>query len=139
MIRPSKARLPPAVRRAVVAHALRDRPRECCGLLVGRHGRVEFAVATANLASGQSRFEVDPTEHITLRRALRRLTPPLEIVGVYHSHPTGPAVPSAADIDEAWYPDWLHVIISLAGPRPVVGAFRIRRDLRAALTGRIAE
>jgi proteasome lid subunit RPN8/RPN11 len=122
-------RLPPVIRRAVIAHALRDRPRECCGLLVGRGGRVEFSVAMANVARGISRFEIDPAGHIALRRVLRSMTPPLEIVGVYHSHPRGPAVPSATDAAEAWYPEWLHVVVGLAGRRPEVGVFRIARSV----------
>jgi proteasome lid subunit RPN8/RPN11 len=109
----------------MVAHARRDAPNECCGLLVGGRGRVAFALPMAN---GDPRprtgFRIDPAEHIAARRVLRRLVPALEIVGVYHSHPAGSAVPSDRDIKEAHYPDWVWVIVG-AGGRSIRG-FQIK-------------
>jgi proteasome lid subunit RPN8/RPN11 len=115
-----------SVRDAIVAHARRDAPRECCGLLIGRGRRVDLALPMANVArSGRTRFQVDPAEHIAVRRVLRHVTPTLEIVGLYHSHPEGPAVPSARDIAEAHYPDWLFVVVGRGGR--TVRAYRIQR------------
>ena len=37
-----------------------------------------------------------------------------EVVGVYHSHPDGTAVPSARDEREAW-PGWSYVIVPVVG------------------------
>jgi proteasome lid subunit RPN8/RPN11 len=118
--------LPADVRRAMVAHARRDRPRECCGLLVGRGRRVAFAVAMANVEMTDTRYRVDDREHIQLRRVLRAFRPPLDILGVYHSHPRGRAQPSETDVAEAAYPRWLHVIVGLTGNRATVAAFRLR-------------
>ena len=115
-----------SVREAMVAHARRDAPRECCGLLIGRGRRVDLALAMANAARRpRTRFQIDPGEHIAVRRVLRHVAPDLEIVGLYHSHPEGPAVPSARDVAEAHYPDWLFVIVGRAGRS--VRAFQIRR------------
>jgi [CysO sulfur-carrier protein]-S-L-cysteine hydrolase len=33
-------------------------------------------------------------------------------VAVYHSHPKSPAEPSQTDINLAYYPSWLYVIVS---------------------------
>jgi proteasome lid subunit RPN8/RPN11 len=55
------------------------------------------------------------------------IEPRLAIIGVYHSHPNGPATPSETDIAEARYPDWLHLIVGLGGSRPNIGVFRIAR------------
>jgi proteasome lid subunit RPN8/RPN11 len=118
-------RLPRTVRRAVTRHAREAAPAECCGLLVGRGRAIARAVPTRNRATGLSRFEVDPHDHIAIRRALRA-TPSLQIVGVYHSHPAGPAHPSAADVEGAHYPEWVHLIASRTGRRWEVRAFRIR-------------
>ena len=123
---PAPLHLPPAVRRAIVAHARRARPRECCGLLLGDGRKVQFAVAAPNRARGRSRYELDPKTHIDVRRVLRGVAPVLTIVGVYHSHPAGPAVPSPTDVSEAAYADWIHVIVALRGRRATVRAFRIR-------------
>jgi proteasome lid subunit RPN8/RPN11 len=70
------------------------------------------------------RFRIDPAEHLAVRRVLRQVTPALQIIGVYHSHPQGPATPSARDVAEANYPEWLFVIIGRSSRS--IGAFQIR-------------
>lgn len=128
-MRPGRAvRLSPGVVRAVLDHARRERPRECCGLLVGTRGRITAAVPMRNLARGRTRYRLDPAGNIALQRVLRVIEPRTTIVGVYHSHPRGPAVPSETDIAEALYPDWIHVIVGFAGRRPEVRAFAIAAD-----------
>jgi proteasome lid subunit RPN8/RPN11 len=120
--------LPPAVRRAIVAHARRDRPNECCGLLIGRGGRIAFACPMANLDPAPAiRYRIDDADHIGLRRLLRRFAPRLDIVGVYHSHPAGGPRPSNRDLREGHYPDWIHLIVGFRGGRAVIYACRIRR------------
>ena len=110
--------LPVAVRRAIVAHARRDAPHECCGFLIGRAGGVMFSLPVTNVdPKPRTGFQVDPAEHVAVRRLLRGFAPPLEIVGTYHSHPAGPAIPSPRDIAESHYPEWLSVIV---GMKPVV-------------------
>ena len=125
-MREVRARLPPAVRRAILDHARREAPSECCGLLIGRGGSVLHAAALRNAAATpRTRYSIDPREHIALRRELRRLSPPLEIVGVYHSHPAGQAGPSDRDRREAHYRDWLYVIAAKARDRFRLRAYRI--------------
>lgn len=118
---------PRALRQAIVAHARRESPRECCGLLLGSGGRIQFAVPAPNRARGRTRFRLDPRLHLDVQRAVRRFEPPLDVIGAYHSHPAGPARPSARDVAEAHYPDWVHLIVGLDGPRPRVSAFRIAK------------
>ena len=118
---------PIGVRRAIVTHARRDRPRECCGFLVGSGRRVRHAVPMPNVAPGETRYRVDDRAHIELRKLLRQFAPPLGIVGVYHSHPNGRAEPSPSDVAEAMYPEWIHVIVGLGGGAARVRAFRIAR------------
>jgi proteasome lid subunit RPN8/RPN11 len=79
-----------------------------------------------NVARGHRRYRVSDREHLELRRVLRTFVPPLEIVGVYHSHPNGDAVPSETDRAEAFYPDWLYLVVGLGSPRVQLRAFRIR-------------
>ena len=110
---------------AMVAHARREAPNECCGLLVGSSGRIDESVATKNLASSPTRFLVDPSDHIAINRRLRGS--PREIVGAYHSHPHSPAEPSPTDIAEACYSDFVYVIVSLADRSSAdVRGYRIR-------------
>lgn len=114
------------VRRAIVAHARRDAPRECCGLLLGHGPRVRFALPMANIEEGTSRYRIADRAHVELRRLLRRVVPALGIVGVYHSHPAGDPDPSPTDIAESMYPEWVYLIIGLKHGRARVRAFRIR-------------
>ncbi len=49
-----------------------------------------------------------------------------ELLAIYHSHSHSPAYPSATDLELAFYPDALYLIISLADrDRPTIRAFRI--------------
>ena len=127
MTRRAQLRGRAAVRRALVLAARGARPRECCGLLLGAAGRVDFAVAVPNIDKRPGRYRLDPAVHIAVRRLVRRLSPAVAIVGAYHSHPGGDAVPSRTDVAEAMYPDWLWVIVGLRRRAPAVRAYRIRR------------
>jgi proteasome lid subunit RPN8/RPN11 len=116
MTRARAASISRSARLAIVAHARREAPRECCGLLVGSGRRVVLALPMTNVDSRpRTGFRIDPAEHIAARRVLRRAVPSLEIVGVYHSHPSGPATPSARDVAESHYPEWLFAIVAGAG------------------------
>ena len=99
-------------------------PRECCGLLVGSARRVEEGVPAANVDPNPARYQVDPAVHIELNRKLRGTG--RCVMGVYHSHPRGGAVPSPSDVAEAFYPEFLHVIVApSAANGPEIRAYRI--------------
>jgi proteasome lid subunit RPN8/RPN11 len=117
--------LPRAVRRALVGHARRERPRECCGFLLGRGRRVICALPMRNIEPGVTRYRIDDAAHMELRRVLRGCVPAFSIVGVYHSHPKGRAAPSPTDLTEAMYQEWTYVIVGLGARRPEVRGFRI--------------
>jgi proteasome lid subunit RPN8/RPN11 len=96
----------------MLAHARDEAPNECCGLLVGRRGDVESAVRARNLEPGPTRYLIDPRDHFEAMKAARPRG--LQVIGAYHSHPDGPAAPSASDIAEAsGGSDFLYVIVSL--------------------------
>lgn len=93
--------------------ARRSLPNECCGFL-GGHGRQVLQVypATNELASPVA-YEVPSQELFALFRRLRAEN--LQLVGLYHSHPTGDNAPSVRDRERAYYPEAAYVIVS---PRP---------------------
>lgn len=115
--------LPATARRAIVAHAAREHPHECCGLLVGQGRSIVDAIPMRNVEASPTKFRIDDREHIALRRTLRTASPPLRILGVYHSHPSGPARPSPTDVAEAFYPEWVYVIAAVANGRARVRGF----------------
>ncbi len=84
----------------LLEEATRAFPRECCGLLLGKDGRVAMARPAANLHPDPERhFEIDPKALIAAHRAQR--AGGLEVLGYYHSHPNGRAEPSAEDRAQA--------------------------------------
>ena len=70
-------------------HALREMPRESCGLLIIRKGRQQY-VPCRNMAVGTDQFVIHPEDYAGAEDQG-------QIVGVVHSHPNLPATPSQAD------------------------------------------
>ena len=98
-------------------------PEEACGLLGGIGNRAIAVVPITNVFRSSSRYRMEPVEQL---QAFQRFEADgLEILGIYHSHPVGPALPSRTDIEEAYYPDAVYLIWSKEGEGWVCGAFRI--------------
>ncbi len=61
-------------------------------------------------AQEERRFLVSPQDQLHAMRRARQAG--MDLVGVYHTHPNHPAVPSGYDRDLAW-PGWSYVILSV--------------------------
>lgn len=96
----------------VAAHAERCHPEECCGVLVGKGRRVERVVEAANVASEDRtrRYVIAPEALLAVHKEARQEE--CDVVGYYHSHPGGPARPSAYDLEHAW-PGTSYLIVEL--------------------------
>jgi len=117
-------RLSARVRAEVLTHARDDAPRECCGLLVGAGTTIDESIRSVNLDPDPNRYRIDPEVHIAANRRLRGSG--RGVIGVYHSHPHSPAIPSPSDHAEAYYSDFIWVIVSLAVPdAEAVAAYRL--------------
>jgi proteasome lid subunit RPN8/RPN11 len=84
--------------------AAKAAPEECCGLLLGpesgQGGRIETARAAVNIADDRHlRFEIDPLALLAAHKRARGGGP--QVLGYYHSHPTGHPVPSATDCEHS--------------------------------------
>ena len=138
----------------MIAHAKREAPYECCGILAGYvalagvaplAGHVALAgvgdIATeiyemTNISSDDPRIA---DLKIPKDRKIRYMMDPDEqfqvmrnmrernvaMLGIYHSHPHSEAYPSTTDIRLAFYPNVFYLIISLAEDTPSVRAFFI--------------
>lgn len=85
---------------AMVAAAAQAAPEEACGLLLGAEGRVEEAATARNVALDPERqFEIDPQALIDAHRSERGRGP--QLIGYFHSHPSGPPEPSKTDREQA--------------------------------------
>ena len=72
---------------------------EICGLLIGQD-HVEQIIATRNVATNpRRRFEIEPEALFAAIRMEREGG--VRLLGYYHSHPSGPASPSAHDEAQA--------------------------------------
>lgn len=100
-------------------------PLEGCGLIAGEKGMSTHVYAVPNLLQSPVAFEMEPQQQLKAMIALEDAG--WELLAIYHSHPQGPETPSETDVRRAYYPEALHLIVSLADPaRPVARAFSIR-------------
>lgn len=110
----------------IVAHALAESPAEACGLLGGRDGHAERVYPLPNVEGSSTRYLAEPQAQVDAMMEIEEQG--WEIVAIYHSHLNAPALPSATDLEMAFFPDSLYLIISVADQgRPVLRAFRIEK------------
>ncbi len=82
-------------------HVRRRAPLEACGLLAGKEGRVDVVIGVHNMARSPVRFLMEPRAQWRAFNKIEQLG--MDLLGIYHSHPNGPQVPSPTDIQEACY------------------------------------
>jgi [CysO sulfur-carrier protein]-S-L-cysteine hydrolase len=119
-------RIDRALLERVVAHARRDFPNECCGMIAVRDGRAVGVHEATNVAASPLRFEVDGLE---VHRAIETIEAEGgEMGAIYHSHTRSDPYPSQTDINFArGWPgvEWLIVGVSRDGAEPTVRSYRI--------------
>ena len=107
----------------IVAQARAEAPNECCGIVGARDGRAAQVFPVRNAAASPLRYEMDPKEQLRVFEALDDAE--LEVGAIYHSHTRSPPLPSQTDINLAFYPDALYLIVGVAGDEDDVRAWRI--------------
>jgi proteasome lid subunit RPN8/RPN11 len=113
---------------AIQAHADRTYPEECCGLLLGTIAadeKVVHEVYTTPNAWDQDvatvlndregltktrRYWIAPEDSLAAMREAHQRD--LDIIGIYHSHPDHPAIPSECDRAIAWS-QYSYLIVSV--------------------------
>lgn len=103
---------------------------EVCGVLAGEYGgeesRVTATYPTDNAAeTPEIRYHIDPEEQLAVVDAVEDAG--LDVVGFYHSHPTGPTRPSDTDAERATWPDYSYAICAFDG-YPYLGSWRWRGE-----------
>ena len=88
----------------IYAHAKETYPSECCGFLLGDFiagGLVRQIRRTTNQNTDRTdRFIISGEEFAAAQFVADEAG--LEIIGVYHSHPDWPPIPSQTDMESAW-------------------------------------
>lgn len=122
------------IRRKLVADAERTFPDECCGFLFGHENgpdrRIVEMTVVDNAKEGdrRRRFEISPRDYLQAER--HALEKGWELLGIYHSHPDHPAVPSEHDRVAA-QPYFSYVILSVLGGRyDGLRSWRLNDDAR---------
>lgn len=126
-------RLPADIRMEIVAHLRSAVPYEGVGLLaVDRYVQdassaapvtaVHFFPGT-NIDASATRFTMDPEEVIAALRTFHERG--WLLGGIVHSHLSGPATPSAVDLNEAHYPDAMMIVVSFATSPLEMRAWRL--------------
>ena len=109
---------------AIIAHARSEAPNECCGMIATRDGEAVELYRARNAAASPLRYEMDGAEQYRIQMQIEHAG--LELGAIYHSHTRTEPYPSQTDINLAFYPDALYVIVGLGGDEPLVRAYTIR-------------
>lgn len=123
--------LPNSLRLAIANHAEMTFPEECCGFMLG-HDETEqnrriielYPMANYSETNRKKRFIIKPENLLAAERYSANCSIP--IVGVYHSHPNHPSLPSSFDQKHAM-PFFSYLIIScIEGQAATIQSFRLR-------------
>jgi proteasome lid subunit RPN8/RPN11 len=107
----------------LIAHARADAPNECVGMIASRDGEAVSVHRARNAAASPLRYEIDGMEQYEIQNAIEDAG--LELGAIYHSHTRSDPLPSQTDINLAFYPEALYVIVGLKADEPDVRAWRI--------------
>lgn len=102
-------KLKPEHWQAMHQHVSSQAPLEACGLLAGKGDSVESVLSVHNADKSPIRFRMEAQEQYQAFEWID--AEGLELVGIFHSHPSGPDTASPTDIAEAAY-EVVHVIWS---------------------------
>jgi len=102
-------RIQPEPWQAMVAHARRTYPNECCGAMLGNSDgetkMVREAIELRNAFEGAqaARYELRPEDLLAADKAARERG--MDLIGIYHSHPDCDAYFSRTDLQNScpWY------------------------------------
>jgi proteasome lid subunit RPN8/RPN11 len=107
----------------MIAHAQAEAPNECCGMIASRDGEAVRVYRATNAAASPLRYEIDGAEQYRIQMEIDDAG--LQLGAIYHSHTRSAPYPSQTDINLAFYPESLYVIVGLANDEPEVRAYRI--------------
>ncbi len=115
----------------LVAHLRACLPAEGCGLLAGTIvediGRVTHHLPLVNALASPTEFESEPRSLFAAHKAMRGAG--VEVLAVYHSHPTSEPIPSRRDIERNYAESVVNLIVGFTGELPSIRAWWIAGDV----------
>lgn len=121
---PDELLLPSSLIQEMITHAMSCLPEEACGLLAGVGARVHQLIPVENIEHSPFHYRMSPQEQLKAFLSIEEKG--WDLLGIYHSHPNGPETPSETDINQAFYPESVYVIISRSNEQWVVRGFSIQ-------------
>ena len=104
-------RIPRALYDELIAHALEEAPNECVGMIAAHEGEAVEVHRARNAAASPLRYEIDGMEQYRLQTAIEDAG--LDLGAIYHSHTRSDPYPSQTDVNLAFYPDSLYLIVGV--------------------------
>jgi [CysO sulfur-carrier protein]-S-L-cysteine hydrolase len=118
--------IPKVLLNRILDHARQEYPLESCGILAGKDGKITNFYPMVNVEKSSSCYRMEPEEQLRVFLEIERKG--LELSAIYHSHPHTGAFPSQRDVDYAFYPGSLILIISLVEKEvPQIAIFQIEK------------
>ena len=104
----------------IVSHCRRETPVEACGILGGRVTKADGAIVRdvlkvytcGNELDSATEYRISGEEQIQAFIDIERSG--MELLGFYHSHPRGGAMPSQVDRERGNYIGYSYMIVSLS-------------------------
>jgi len=106
----------PKAKRSMAADAINTFPDECCGFLFGTEKGNDRYISDIQIVNNSKegdkkrRFEISAKDYLKAEQYAEEND--LQLLGVYHSHPNHPAIPSEHDRVAA-QPWFSYVIVSI--------------------------
>jgi proteasome lid subunit RPN8/RPN11 len=107
----------------IVAQARAEAPNECCGIIATKEGVAVAVHPATNAAASPLRYEMDGMEQYRIQTAIEDAGH--ELGAIYHSHTRTAPEPSQTDINLAFYPEALYIIVGVMDEEPDVRAWKI--------------
>jgi proteasome lid subunit RPN8/RPN11 len=115
-------RIPDLLFEEMLNQAVEELPNECCGLLAGRISgdsliaEVTHRYPLINDLNSPTEFISEPRSHLAVERDIRNRC--LDVLAVYHSHPTSEPIPSKRDLERNYSERVMNLIIGLSAGSP---------------------
>ncbi len=103
--------------------AIHDNPIETCGYLAGIGNKVQEIYPMKNVDNSRIKYSFDPEQQFKVVKEARKKK--MDLIGVYHSHPTTGARMSKRDLSFVHDHEWFYVIVSIVSKEPIIKAFNV--------------
>jgi proteasome lid subunit RPN8/RPN11 len=116
LAKPGIFHLPKLLWEQIYAHLEANLPNEACGLIAGKTypetlvWEAQQVFNIENILHSPVRYRMDGRDQLAVFEWIEQAE--MELIGIFHSHPSGPEYPSETDLKESFYPEVVSLICS---------------------------